>query len=62
MGKMEKQCNFFSGFSEVEILVKIFFQFHIYVFLFRGDCAFFLDRVTSGFLFACITYDILSYF
>ena len=48
MGKMEKQCNFFSGFLEVEILIAIFFQFRICVFLSRGDCVFFLDRVTPG--------------
>ena len=48
MGKMEKQCNFFSGFLDVEILIAIFFQFRICVFLSRGDCVFFLDRVTPG--------------
>ena len=48
MGKMEKQCNFFTGFLEVEILIAIFFQFRICVFLSCGDCVFFLDRVTPG--------------
>ena len=48
MGKMEKRCNFLSGFSEVEILVEICFQFRICVFLSRVACVFFLDRVTPG--------------
>ena len=47
MGKMEKQCNFFSGFPEVKFLSR-FFPISICVFLSRGDCVFFLDCVTPG--------------
>ena len=46
--KVEKQCKFFSGFREAGIRIGIFFQFRICVFLLRGDCVFFLDRVTPG--------------
>lgn len=47
IGKVEKQFNFFSGSGNwaVRILIKLFFQFFICVFISRDDCIFF---VTPG--------------
>ena len=61
MGKMEKQCIFFSGFLDVEILIAIFFQFRICVFLSCGDCVFFLDRVTPGSTILALIFKILKH-